>query len=226
MEYLTSPMKWCEPLYQYSEYIAEFWNSFSSLFFTMVSILTYYDMKNRKLTFYNNKIVINLLTLFSLIGPTSFLFHCTLNFYAQFLDELSVLLFLLYCTKNVHKIRNLNYIIYNILLFSISWFYPYLSPFFHISIAYFLITYSIKKLKKETISYEIWCKGINYGLFSVLLWILDFVCIINTHLWWHIFVSFSGYHFILVIIKEFIFEDDRKNNIKIINNFIPYLIEK
>ena len=105
MEYLTSPMKWCEPLYQYSEYIAEFWNSFSSLFFTLISILTYYNMKNRKLSFYNNRVVINLLTYYSLIGPTSFLFHCTLNFYAQFLDESSVLLFLLYCMKNVHNIK-------------------------------------------------------------------------------------------------------------------------
>ena len=44
MEYQTSPMKWCESIYYYSDYIAEFWNTFTSLFFTFLPLYCYLDM--------------------------------------------------------------------------------------------------------------------------------------------------------------------------------------
>ena len=84
MEYQTSPMKWCESIYYYSDYIAEFWNTFTSLFFTFLPLYCYLDMKVRNISIRKNFIFRSLLFLFSLIGPTSFLFHMTLNFYAQF----------------------------------------------------------------------------------------------------------------------------------------------
>ena len=84
-KYLSSPMNWCEPKFLYSIYIAEFWNSITSLVFCLIGIYGYYIHKDLGL---NNTPWFLLI----MIGLTSFLFHLTLSFIGQFMDEFSIIL--------------------------------------------------------------------------------------------------------------------------------------
>lgn len=221
IQYQTSPIKWCESIYKYSIYIAEFWNSITSLSFLLIALYFYIDQTNRKVSFRNHLKVKTLLLLLALISPTSIIFHVTLNFYAQFVDELSVMVFLFYCMKEVYQFNNLTFYYSIILSGLISWFIPFLSPFILLSMGT-ILTYETKnRLVNHQDSLKIWYKGYYFGLTSIFLWLFDFLCFFNTHSWWHIFISISLYHFLLVIFKERIYED--KNKLKIINNFIPYL---
>ena len=220
IKYQSSPIKWCEPIYKYSIYIAEFWNTITSLSFFFVALYCYYDQINRQVSFAKKFKVRMLLFLMSLIGPTSFIFHMTLNFYAQFIDELSVMIFLFYCMKEVYDLK-LNTFFFGIVLSGlISWIIPLLSPFILLTTGT-ILTYETKNRLRHNNSLILWYKGFYHGIISIILWLFDFICIFNTHSFWHIFISISLYHFCLVIFKEKIYSDS--NKIKIINSFIPYL---
>ena len=85
IEYQSSPMSWCESKFVYSNYIIEFWNSLTSLLFVFLSYQGYKLSKNKFIW-----------CLYSLIGFTSCLFHSTLSFIGQFLDELSIIIYIYY----------------------------------------------------------------------------------------------------------------------------------
>jgi len=225
MEYQTSPMKWCESIYYYSDYIAEFWNTFTSLFFTFLPLYCYLDMKVRNISIRKKFNIRSLLFLFSLIGPTSFLFHLTLNFYAQFFDEISIIVFLIYCLKKIFKLSIYYFYIVSFLFILVSYFYPFISPFFLLTLGSSLVVTTKKQIKKDSISYKLWNKGYYYGIFAIFLWLFDFVCYFNTHSWWHIFIAYSSYHFLLVVINETCFSDEEKKKFTIVNKFFPYIDE-
>ena len=119
-EYLSSPMRWCESKFVYSIYIAEFWNSITSLVFCLMGIYGYYSHKELGV---NNAPWILLI----MIGLTSFLFHFTLSFIGQFLDELSIILLVSYCIKELYKLGDLSYYTSVSVLSLISWFFHFLN---------------------------------------------------------------------------------------------------
>ena len=83
--YLSSTIDWCETNYIMSNYICEFQNSFSSFAYCL---LTYYQYRKYKNIIVNNKLFFNLLFINNfLLGLSSFLFHSTLSYIGQFLDE-------------------------------------------------------------------------------------------------------------------------------------------
>ena len=89
--YNTSPIDWCEPNYVVNSYIAEFWNVVSSLYFFVIACWGYMSYKAEyepKLTF--------IWLLIILIGLGSILFHGTLSVAGQVMDEMSILIFILY----------------------------------------------------------------------------------------------------------------------------------
>ena len=73
---------WCEEKYNISEYISEFWNSITNIFYFIVAYKTY-TPDNKLLTFY-----------ITLLGFGSFMFHLTSRYYFQILDEIPMLLIL------------------------------------------------------------------------------------------------------------------------------------
>jgi hypothetical protein len=223
MEYQSSPIKWCEALYQHSDYIAEFWNTLSSMSFTIISFYGYY--KHKDYNFSKKNISNKLWFLFGIIGPTSMIFHTTLSFFGQFIDEVSILIFLFYCMKIIYKLSNVTYIIYTISTILITYFLPFISPFILITLGYFLTNSTKDILSYCNDSKHLWNRGYAYGIFSIFLWIFDWICIINTHSWWHIFISISVYHFILVMIKELSYGSQGADKIKIIYKTIPCLEE-
>uniref|UniRef100_A0A8C6RVJ8 Alkaline ceramidase n=1 Tax=Nannospalax galili TaxID=1026970 RepID=A0A8C6RVJ8_NANGA len=87
--YQSSEVDWCESNFQHSELVAEFYNTFSNVFFfifgpLMMFLLHPYAQK-RTWGIY----VISVL--FMVIGLFSMYFHMTLSFLGQLLDEISIL---------------------------------------------------------------------------------------------------------------------------------------
>jgi len=198
LDYLSSPIRWCESIqgkiFTYSPYIVEFWNSITSLIFCFFAIYGYIKYKNQ------NKDNLPWLLCFS-IGITSFLFHSTMSFTGQFLDELSIILLLTYCLKIYYDLNKILYLIVTVILSGVSWYYPNLSPIFLLisGLSLILTTYFSEKPGKLN---DIWYKSLYSGIFSIGLWLFDFLCYFNTHMYWHIFVSISTYLLIVFVLKS------------------------
>lgn len=80
-------INWCEPNYTQSHYIAEFQNSFSSLFITLGGLIGFYWAYK-----YRHPASLQVLALLiAVVGVGSFLFHQTLLFPMQLLDELPMM---------------------------------------------------------------------------------------------------------------------------------------
>ena len=127
--YHSSPMNWCEDKYTHSEYIVEYWNSLSSLCFTLFALLGYFIHRNYK-TYNKDFNMVLQWFLFGLIGLTSFWFHSTLSFAGQFADEFSIIIYLVYTLKQLYRLSNLLFIFTIFIMSLISWFMPFVSPFF------------------------------------------------------------------------------------------------
>ncbi|XP_058137091.1 alkaline ceramidase 1 [Dasypus novemcinctus] len=87
--YQSSEVDWCESNFQYSELVAEFYNTVSNVFFLILGPLTMYLMHP-----YAQKHscpVYLVCALLTVIGLFSMYFHMTLSFVGQLLDELSIL---------------------------------------------------------------------------------------------------------------------------------------
>ena len=193
-DYFSSPISWCEDKFVYSSLIAEFWNSFSSFFFTLMGIYGYYIHKELNLDNY---------TWFMLasIGLTSFIFHSTLSFFGQFIDEFSIILLMTYSYRKVYNLNHFEFYFLMIILSCISWFIPSYSPF----IFMLLLgpsTLFTKNIVNDVITEITWYNGIKFCSVSVVLWYLDFLCYINTHCLWHIFCSIGSYYLMLLVVKE------------------------
>ncbi|XP_004714298.1 alkaline ceramidase 1 [Echinops telfairi] len=87
--YQSSEVDWCEINFQYSELVAEFYNTISNVTFLILGPLMMFLMHPyaKQRTLYVHCIWI----LFVVIGLFSTYFHMTLSFLGQLLDELSIL---------------------------------------------------------------------------------------------------------------------------------------
>jgi dihydroceramidase len=81
---VTSSEDWCEPNYVVTPYIAEFWNTLSSLPVIIFALTAYFV--GRREGFRKRFLVPCLLT--ALVGVGSVIFHGTLQYWGQAMDEL------------------------------------------------------------------------------------------------------------------------------------------
>lgn len=209
-DYLSSPMRWCESKFIYSIYIAEFWNSLSSLFISLIGYYGYIIHKDLKIDNTAWYILI-------FIGLSSFWFHFTLSFLGQFFDELGIILLVSYCIKNLYKLSIYFFFFMSLILSLISWFIPFASPFIFLSSGTVLALSTYKSKKGKSIE-NLWLYCIKVGVLSIFLWIFDFVCLINTHCYWHITIGFAAYLLILFIYKN--------DNLGINDYYVPNLYIK
>jgi len=87
---VTSNVDWCEPNYVHTYYIAEFYNTISSLPMTFLGLFgIYVSVYNAHL--YGKRFILAFFFLF-LVGVGSTLFHMTLLYEYQLLDELPMIL--------------------------------------------------------------------------------------------------------------------------------------
>ena len=91
---MKSTIDWCELNYIESEYIAEYWNSITGGFLIMSGIL--FNKFNKDLILQNNIYIQNnfktICNLLILVGVGTILFHSTLLYPFQLLDEIPMIL--------------------------------------------------------------------------------------------------------------------------------------
>ena len=83
----SSTLNWCETNYEVSYYIAEFWNTITNLSMIIPSLYGFIHCRRQGI---EPKYTYNFLTLL-VIGIGSWMFHMTLRFEMQLLDELPML---------------------------------------------------------------------------------------------------------------------------------------
>lgn len=82
---ITATIDWCEPNYVLSPYVAEFFNTLSNLPFILFGLYSLYKFRNVEMRF-----KVAFLSLI-FVGIGSFIFHMTLTWTGQLLDEISML---------------------------------------------------------------------------------------------------------------------------------------
>ena len=99
---ITSTLLWCEEKYKWTKYIAEPANTLSNLFFIFVSLYGYFTSRREKLAFRFALCHLGV----TLVGIGSTLFHGTLKYEMQLLDELPMIYtsaVLTYCVFETSK---------------------------------------------------------------------------------------------------------------------------
>ncbi|XP_062965075.1 alkaline ceramidase 1 [Cynocephalus volans] len=87
--YQSSEVDWCETNFQYSQLVAEFYNTFSNVTFLLFGPLMMFLMHPYAQK--RSRYIYGVCILFMVIGLFSMYFHMTLSFLGQLLDELSIL---------------------------------------------------------------------------------------------------------------------------------------
>ena len=204
----------CEANYVWSSYIAEMWNTISSLSYIFLGV---YGLNMYKLKWYRK---INYISLI-FIGIGSVIFHSTLNRFGQILDELSIVNAIYIGMIMINPTNIISYILWiiNILLYFYNIFYLFiltviLSTGFLIYHSYNIYT-KYPYLKLEIIY--------NYLIVGPLLIISSFIffwlpehvfCVIYNvedrgyyiqktplHSFWHIFSSVGIFVWIMALME-------------------------
>lgn len=192
---LSSTVDWCENNYEVSRYIAEYVNSWTSLFISIVGI---YGMTN-----YVN--VSYLYFMLVIIGISSFMFHATLSEFNQMFDELSIMatiiVTLIHMNNKIRKVMNVHSAnVLGLIMFFSTLCIPQYNRFimftWSIIIIWYIRTYYNEISEVSTKYIKL---GQLYFLLAVICWITDYLCIpalynYYLHGWWHILVGLCGYN--------------------------------
>jgi len=213
----TASVDWCEHNYIHSYFIAEFWNTLSSLIMTALGILGCYHSAIHGFVPRIFACYIGL----GLIGLGSAAFHATLLHTGQALDELPMIyvsLLFIYCLL-MHDKKSDNILLSGGLLlystvFTIIYFYiPSLYAFFLLSYAvlvlflafrsYFLMCQNLNKLSHTLF----WTAIISYGFAFFGCWLpenifCNYIRFLQLHSWWHVFAGLGTYTWIVFITFE------------------------
>ncbi len=173
----------CENKYDHVYWIAEYYNTISSLFYIFVSL--FFIKKNYKIG----------LSIF-FIGVGSVLLHGTNRIYGEWVDETSMLCFSYFIIQYIYSINNKNLsgiylIVLNIIYLTFSNYYIiFFSMFIGLQAYIYYLLYIYNYL--DTL------KSVYIFLFSCIFWLLDLLkCDLVKHLYfhvfWHIFTAFSIY---------------------------------
>jgi len=215
---VTANVDWCEDNYVTTHYIAEFWNALSSLWFVLVGLICYFnemdvfkssESETPFLLCYLSSIV---------IGFGSMLFHGTLKWSMQTLDELPMVygaLAFIYVLETLEDLPNkqlspksLPQILMAVGVFGtfVELFFPshpelfqilFVSQFLYMLYRGFVMYGKCtRKEEKTTVEYGLAC-----FVFGSFCWVVEpFLCNrfgwAQLHSWWHIFSGLGLYYFI------------------------------
>lgn len=220
-----SNIDWCEDNYKYSDYICEYYNSLSNLLPIIYSIYVLYQSKfiKNKLNSYHISYILMIL-----IYIGSFIFHASLTYIGQILDEFPMLLlmmYILYLLDNKTIIAIIKYNILLILIITIINLYPD-SPYpFQISFILINLLLTVKVLKiYKKYPFKLHRKKIQlclrYYIIAAICWILDillcdYIKNLYLHSFWHI-LSFIGGMYLIDFVFLFLQIENKKK--------LPYFI--
>ena len=197
--YLSSSIDWCENNFVYSSYVAEFWNTLSSVILTLLGLLGMYHTNKIKCNI-KYKILYAFLTL---VGVGSILFHSTLSKFGHVVDELAIILCLLYhISFKSQKSFIISSLLFIIIMF--GWHLHFMFTPYIIHTLGFIdiyLYYNYFKIRCEYMPQIKYIFSISIILFasSVVCWVLDNFCFsyIQFHAIWHMLSGLSIYLAIL-----------------------------
>ena len=205
-------IEWCEYLlhpYEYSYYIAEFWNTLSSFF---IVIIGYWEFHRN---YFEKKLIIPLIT----TGIGSMIFHATQSYIGQIIDELSMVLIAFTLLNQLHK-KNMNIIHYlQFMIFSIIYIRTLNFIFFMIcfSILTILIMHKCYKITQcNKIYNDILIIGtVGFTISVLLFWIPEKIfCYQNSPI--DVFHFHALWHLLSVVSLRYVFMFAHYNYKKII----------
>lgn len=172
--------------YKYSNFIAEFFNSFSGLFLSCVPIIFI-------INYPVNILLKKSLFITFLLGLGTFAFHSTQLYLFQITDELPMLLLCFEFFDIMYQETN-NFYIIPIIIFSLGYINDLLQVItLQLTILFFIIILVYKmyffKFQKE---FNIIC---IIGIIACIVWLIDDCTkYINGHAYWHILMSIFLYY--------------------------------
>jgi dihydroceramidase len=203
---------WCEPNYSVSPYIAEFWNTMSSLVMALIAgySLVWKYRQHREVGYLVLEVMI------IIIGLGSALFHGTLTFYGQLADELPMIwasFVLAFLTWHAEKSKTDRLFVAFLVALGVCW--TAVSRFIHFShnwifevffalMMFFTILVLIRLVRRSRSPWSMWLLVvyIALGVGSFVLWNLDQIFCRNLlpvyvalphlsslHGWWHVGMS-------------------------------------
>merc|ERR1719233_2842456 len=86
----TSHQEWCEQKYLHNDFVAEWYNTWTSLSFVVISIVQLWLLRPFEAVLPGTGIRW-VWVLLSIVGVTSWIYHCTLSLAGQLLDEVSII---------------------------------------------------------------------------------------------------------------------------------------
>ncbi|CAL1530579.1 unnamed protein product [Lymnaea stagnalis] len=245
----TSTLDWCEENYVVSYYIAEFWNTISNavmIFAPLVMVFFGYMEKHEK------RFIYSFLAL-TVVGFGSWLFHMTLKYSMQLMDELpmiwgtSFLIYSLYMMDSKPNeespLLQLILIVYCII---VTLVYILINiPIIH-QVSYGLMVFCIVVLASKMVltmkcDKKLYMIGVLTYALGFLLWNVDnMLCshlrsirehpvgqfsgmLFECHAWWHIFAGMGTYIALLFGVHTRYVFLKRKPHIKFLMGCWPYV---
>ena len=213
-------VQFCEKKYIYSNYIAEFYNTISNIFYIIFGLYWLYFLNKNNISEINNFCYS---TLF--IGIGSSLLHSTNNYYMELVDEFSMVLLNILILRKFNKHYNSNknkqslVLINNITLFSLSSssiYYLINKSFeFFINIYSFSIVVILSNMFLYNINNSIKFKISSSLLIGKFFWHLEqnycymFYPVFIFHSLWHFFTAITCYY-----IMNFMYITEAQKKIK------------
>ncbi|KAJ2723592.1 hypothetical protein GGI07_002547 [Coemansia sp. Benny D115] len=247
---VTSSVDWCEDNYQYSAYIAEFFNSWSSLAMVILgeACARMNPTKNMAFTLLGRAITV--------VGVGSWLFHATLKYSMQMTDELPMLWAIsiaCYITLTTQYPRlSRQKLKYSLTLWTV--FVSLLTACFGGKVQFFLFQASFNGLT-VVMAYLCWKakreledEGLRHvaGLFAAgakcyavaaTVWLIDTnLCSyinghetsvlpfnVQLHAWWHVLASLGLVYLVVLMMAHYCLVRDIPFKLKYIGFVFPYI---
>ncbi|XP_060540555.1 alkaline ceramidase 1 [Pantherophis guttatus] len=218
--YLSSEVDWCEANFEHSEYIAEYYNSFSNVaFFILAPMMLWL---NTDYIGYRPVPIRGFVILQLFIGVFSFYFHMTLSYAGQLLDELSILWTLCVSYGFWFPIRYFPSFIKNreqFLTFVatvtvtstlMSFVKPALNAYILNCVAFHLLYLAyveVRRCSSQAVSRAAWTMTF-WWVIAISCWLVDkFFCgfcqrlnFCYLHSFWHVFINIALLHCITLIL--------------------------
>ncbi|KAG2175303.1 hypothetical protein INT44_007791 [Umbelopsis vinacea] len=213
---MESSIDWCEANYAFSPYIAEFWNSISSIAMILLGEIRFYKIESKQFRF-----VFHLITA---VGIGSFLFHATLNRYTQAMDEVpmvwaAIALFFIMLETRFGPMPKVAvgftlYAIFATIMVvapaSQYQFYVFHGTFGSLEVISIIMIWTIYRAKKTKIPglETLFKRGISIYALAVACWLVDlhFCSWLSSlpvnpqlHAFWHIFASIGLLHLFSIV---------------------------
>jgi len=245
----TASLDWCEVNYAYTPFIAEFWNTITSLWLTVLATFGMYHGLKLKA----KKRVHIAYAALGVVGIGSALFHATLLYSCQLLDELPMIygtLIFLYALLEFEK-HTIFDLLFIPLLVSIGVAVTVLmlihsdSPQLH-QVAYAIlvfilvfralyITYRthITRVEFTNLQYLLWYSAFVFGV-GYLLWLTErklcrngsVVPGLQFHSFWHILTGTGTFGFIQFITYYLLKDRTTDVELKYLLGVIPYITKR